>query len=176
MKCGVITTIAFGTALLVAGMATAQGPGMRGQNCDGSGSMIGCRGGPFFDREKLIQELELTPEQETAMQEFRGRNMALRQKQRGIFAQRMELNHLLRAEVVDEEAIRAKAAELHSEMAGVQSERIENLIALRRTLNPDQFAKLMDKLASSFGAGAPGEGKPGMGMRGRWGDRGGSRP
>ncbi|MCB0310988.1 MAG: periplasmic heavy metal sensor [Bdellovibrionales bacterium] len=104
----------------------------------------GCSGpgkpGEFF------KELELNSEQKEILREMRDDRMEMLKRMRQLHEKREALNEMLSDYSVSEDAIREAAGEIGKEMQGFGEKRLENMFKLRRTLNRDQFLKVIEKL------------------------------
>jgi len=117
-----------------------------------------------FDPARMQAELGLSDDQVAQLQKMRadGRSQAIRRHADLRIAQG-ELNDLLRAPAIDEQAINAKVKQVTDLQAAATRERIDQRLAFRRVLTPEQAEK-MQSLASERrreGRGGRHRGAPG---------------
>lgn len=97
--------------------------------------------------EMLVEELGLTPEQETRLkqqrEEFRNKNKELMEKMR---SKRKELKQELEEPNID----RAKVDKIIGDIKNLTGEKLSNrvnkIISMKKILTPEQFEKLQDKM------------------------------
>jgi Spy/CpxP family protein refolding chaperone len=123
-----------GSAVLAASVWAARpegGPGPEG------------RGRRGFDVGRMQAELGLSDDQVAQLQKMRsdGRSQAIRRRADLRIAQG-ELHDLLRAPAVDEKAIAVKVKQVTDLQAAATRSRVEQRLALRQVLTPDQLAKM----------------------------------
>jgi Spy/CpxP family protein refolding chaperone len=117
-----------------------------------------------FDRIK--QELGLTDAQATELQRLRTEHKKEGLRRRGeMRALHVELRQLLGAARVDEQAVRAKAAQIDELRAAASRDRVDWLLARRRVLTAEQAQKL-DALRQEHGGRRGHHGRWGMKHRG----------
>jgi len=113
----------------------------------GSGTAFVAAGerGPAQRTERLKQQLGLTDAQAEQLQSLRAETRKAnieRRAQKQIA--RLELMDLLKAPVVDEAAVRAKARQLGDLQASAARARAEAGLALRKIVSPEQAASLLE--------------------------------
>jgi Spy/CpxP family protein refolding chaperone len=150
-----------GTTVLAASVFAARSDGEPGP---------GARGRRGFDVARMKAELGLSDDQVAQLQKMRsdGRSQAIR-RQADLRIAQGELNDLIRAEVVDENAINAKVKQVTDlEAAGTRA-RVSQRLALRRVLTPEQLQKMESTMREHrregrgrhFGPRGPRPGTPG---------------
>jgi len=116
----------------------------------------GARGRRGFDATRMQTELGLSEDQVAQLEKMRseGRSEGIRRRADLRIAQG-ELNDLLRAPAVDENAINAKVKQVTDLQAAATRSRVEHRLALRQILTPEQLAKM-----ESLGRGHRRDGGP----------------
>jgi Spy/CpxP family protein refolding chaperone len=123
-----------GSTMLTASVVAARsegGPGPEGGR------------GPRFDVARMQAELGLSDEQVAQLQKLRSdnRSQSIRRRADLRIAQG-ELNDLLRAEALDDNAVNAKLKQVTDLQAAATRARVEHRLALRRVLTPEQLTKM----------------------------------
>ena len=124
--------------LLVSVAASAEGP----RQFEGRG--FGAGGGQ--GRGRFLEELDLSPEQRSKLQDLRGERGAKWEAMREMREARDRFDAKLKDYSISEAKLRAEAnkfATLHSQM---QAQRFEHLLELRKILSPEQLGKFIDKM------------------------------
>lgn len=143
-------------SLLVMGMATLVGAGLAWA------ADPQARGPRPGREERLKQELGLTDAQIDQLQKLKleERKAAIRRKaDRDLM--RIELMELLKADAVDEKAVRAKARQMADLEAQAVQSRAEQGLALRKIVSADQAEKLMRLHRRHQRGQRPGDGRGG---------------
>lgn len=94
-------------------------------------------------REKLLQKLNLNEQQKKAMQEFRSSREQLMEIGLDLKDKRDKINLMLKDQGSSEQEIRKELSELNRLMSELNQKRVENLLTLRKGLNPEQFKKVL---------------------------------
>ena len=114
------------------------------------------RGG--FDVARMQSELGLSDDQVTQLQKMKsdGRSAAIR-RQADLRIAEGELQDLLQAQAVDEKAISAKVKQVTDLQAAGTRARVDQRLALRHILTPEQLAKMETFMREHRRDGAPGQ-------------------
>ncbi len=129
--------------LVLAGLATLAGPG----RAEEEGGVEAWQPPRIEKREVRIRHQEalpdLTDEQRAELKKLRSGHARNRIRiEADVRILKMDLEELLAAPKVNEDAVRAKAAEMERLRAAAAKDRIEARLALRRVLTAEQAAKL----------------------------------
>ena len=124
---------------LAAGTAWSQGPGGQRQGPGFGHHGGGMRGLSLLAHPGVQEKLGLTPEQVGQLRGlfFEGARAGIRQRAE-LQVRRLELEELLQAEEPDRGAIEAKLGELSGAWHGLMAQRVEQRLALREILTPEQ--------------------------------------
>lgn len=139
---------------------------------EGGGPGPEARGRRGFDVARMQSELGLSDDQVAQLQKMKsdGRSQAIR-RHADLRIAEGELQDLLRAPAVDEKAISAKVKQVTDLQAAGTRARVDNRLALRRVLTPEQLAKMESLRRDHVREGGP---RGHRGHRGaRPGDQGG---
>jgi Spy/CpxP family protein refolding chaperone len=160
--------------LLVMGIGAALGLGAAVWAADAPQARPG-------QEDRLAQELGLTQAQVGQLEQLRSqeRKAAIRRRADREIA-RLELHDLLKAETVDEKAVRAKARQLADMEAATAVARGEAALALRKIVSAEQAQKLMGRRGRHGRGARPGIDPGAGGWRGpgprRMGPRSDAQP
>lgn len=135
-------------ALLLPSVLLAQGPGSqfggpgqgRGAKADGQGFGQGQGRGMVF-----FKDLDLTQEQRTQLRALKDKRQDTRGSWSEMKGQRDELRQLLADPNVDESEIRRRAEQMREKQAKMFSQRLDNMLEVRRIVGPEKFGKMADK-------------------------------
>jgi Spy/CpxP family protein refolding chaperone len=98
-------------------------------------------------RKRVMQELNLSPEQIEKLRSQRTQNQQKNQELRqGLRAKQKALKEELQKPTVDRQKIRALAADIKSMSATLLDLRIESAITLKETLTPQQIQKIKERI------------------------------
>jgi periplasmic protein CpxP/Spy len=110
-------------------------------------------------REDLLQQLNLTPEQTRQIAEIRQRSKGKMQQTRQNLRQaRQELNQMIGSQQASDRDIQEKFRQVQNLQQEMANQRMENLIAIRRVLTPEQrqqYATLMQQRRQQRGPRRP---------------------
>jgi Spy/CpxP family protein refolding chaperone len=124
---------------------------------------------PLGERHKgMMDELQLTPEQKDKMKQFRERHEEMKLEHEKLRNDRDRLKILLKDPKSSDADIQKLSDDLSDRMAALMKQRIRGMLELRKTLKPEQFAKMMERFeekGKKFGQ----EGGGGFGRRGFFG-------
>lgn len=127
---------------------------------------FGGRGERRFNRERvfdnIVQELNLTPEQQELIQkqreEHRNKKRLALQK---LKTKRLELRQELEKQEIDKKKIDSLVAEIKPLLGKLLDLRVKSILAMKEILTPEQFKKLQRDIRKGRRIG------PGRGFRGR---------
>jgi periplasmic protein CpxP/Spy len=90
-------------------------------------------------RDDLLQQLNLTPEQTRQIAEIRQRSMGkMKQTRQNLRQARQELNQMIGSQQASDRDIQEKFRQVQNLQQDMANLRMENLIAIRRVLTPEQ--------------------------------------
>jgi Spy/CpxP family protein refolding chaperone len=117
----------------------------------------GPRGRHGFDVARMQAELGLSEDQVGQLQKMRSddRSQAIR-RQADLRIAQGELSDLIRAAVVDENAINAKVKQVTDLEAAATRARVNHRLALRQVLTPEQLQKMESSMREHRRDGGPG--------------------
>ncbi len=138
------------TAIVAGVFAAAAAVALPAAFCGGGKE---CHGGGKFEQwqekrmDKIMDKLNLTPEQSQKIKDIRAKEKAAREE----FMKKMKSTHEeLQAEiekpVSDKARINALLGELEPMMASQFRQRIENILAVKDVLTPEQFASMREEM------------------------------
>lgn len=95
---------------------------------------------------ELAEELQLTPAQRTQITEllYQSRSARIEIKARADKA-KLELKHAITADVVDEKVVQKALDAFNAAQADLARNRVNQILAIRKQLNPDQWTKLKEE-------------------------------
>ncbi len=114
------------------------GCGQHGGPMDGEGRGAGMR--------QMIEDLNLTPEQQTQMKTLRENRQGMRDRHENLRDKRNEILNLLKEPKSDESKVLALVEEVNKLDAELNTARVKNMIAMKKILTPDQFIKFTDHI------------------------------
>lgn len=95
--------------------------------------------------DKIMKQLNLTPEQEKQLKDYREQEKAEIKKEFGeLKAKREELRSQLNNPQVSENTIRQTAGQLEAMQAKMMARRIDSILYMRKVLTPEQFTKFQE--------------------------------
>ncbi len=111
-------------------------------------------------RQQMIQELNLTEQQQKDMKALKESKPADRKTKREEAKKiREELDQLLRAESVDKNAVDKKIAEISNMTTEKMNARVDHLLEVKKILTPEQFNKFLDLKKEKMHNNRKGKGK-----------------
>lgn len=116
------------------------------------------------DRSKLTEELKLSDSQKDALRAFKREKGEIEKIGIDLRTEQQELRELLRDPKSNEKELYSKTDKVNELQAQMNLRKVKNLIALRKTLSPEQLARLLD-------AGREMRGEAGNQMRERMQER-----
>ena len=144
-------TLILAVSFFLAAPLTAQGPQSTLPNRVlgvGPGpDRCGCAGG----KDSLIKELNFSKEQQSALRSFHDRRQQMAKQMLRAKLEKLELNDLLRAPTVNEQAVKAQLGKLNQAVAEINNGRVENLLVLKKALTPEQYQRLMAHIEEGLG-------------------------
>jgi Spy/CpxP family protein refolding chaperone len=151
-----VTFVASSTMLAAAALAARPD--------DGPGSGPHPRGG--FDVARMQSELGLSDDQVAQLQKMKsdGRTQAIR-RHADLRVAEGELQDLIQAPAVDEKAISAKVKQVTDLQAASTRARVDQRLALRRVLTPEQLAKMESLVREHRGDRRPSQHRGSRGPR-----------
>lgn len=95
---------------------------------------------------KFLEDLDLTPEQSKKMKELRANKKDFKEEMESIKSLREEMENLLNDPNSSDSEVLAKSKALGEQMSKIHENRINNILAMKKILTPEQFSKLSSKM------------------------------
>jgi Spy/CpxP family protein refolding chaperone len=109
-----------------------------------SQELLGGEPGQGGFHQQLQKELNLSDEQRQALKGMKESRQENRQLQMKLMQQRQELNEALRSGLFSESDVMDKVKQINESSAQLNTNRVQNIVTLKKTLKPEQLSKLRE--------------------------------